>query len=46
MNGRELMNHVHDAYLVMYDTIDEKHCDLLPRLYLNRIWDGVGSWIA
>tara|TARA_X000000368_G_C23016690_1_gene706052 strand:- start:43 stop:420 length:378 start_codon:yes stop_codon:yes gene_type:complete len=42
--GRELMVHVHDAYKVLYDTIDEKHHTLLPFLNVNRIWDGIGTW--
>jgi hypothetical protein len=42
--GRELMVHVHDAYKVLYDTIDEKHHTLLPFLDVNRIWDGIGTW--
>lgn len=42
----ELMVQVHDAYRVLYDTVDEKHHPLLPYLNVNKIWDGIGWWMA
>ena len=45
-NAWALMVQVHEAYRVLYRTVDEKHRPLLPYLNVNEIWDGIGWWMA